>query len=61
MVEPDSDLTRVDPATDFWLMPALRTANGGILADRELAADRILSSPVLSAIFEATGGLSGTR
>ena len=43
MIESDSDVTRVDLATDFRLMPALRTAEGAILADRELAADKTLA------------------
>ena len=43
MVESDTDTTRVDLATDFQLMPALQTAEGAILADRELAANKTLA------------------
>ena len=43
LVESDTDTTRVDLATDFQLMPALQTAEGAILADRELAANKTLA------------------
>ena len=43
LVESDTDTTRVDLATDFQLMPALQTAEGAILTDRELAANKTLA------------------
>ena len=43
LVESDTDATYVDVATDYRLMPALETAEGLILAGRELAADKTLA------------------
>ena len=43
LVESDTDATYVDLATDYRLMPALETAEGLILAGRELAADKTLA------------------
>ena len=43
LIESDSDSTYVDLAADFRLMPALQTADGAILADQELAADKTLA------------------
>ena len=43
LVESDTDATYVDLATDYRLMPALQTAEGLILTDRELAANKTLA------------------
>lgn len=43
LVESDTDFTHIDLATDYRLMPALETAEGLILADRELAANKTLA------------------
>ena len=43
LIESDSDATHVDLATDYRMMPALETAEGFILADQELAANKILA------------------
>ena len=43
LVESDSDATHIDLATDYRLMPALQTADGPILADQELAANKTLA------------------
>ena len=43
MIESDSDATHVDLATDYRMMPALETAEGFILADQELAANKTLA------------------
>ena len=42
LIESDSDATYIDLATDYRLMPALQTAEGPVLADRELAANKTL-------------------
>jgi hypothetical protein len=43
LVESDDEATYVDLATDYQLMPALQTAEGPVLADRELAANKTLA------------------
>ena len=43
LIESDSDATHVDLATDYRMMPALETAEGLILADQELAANKTLA------------------
>ena len=43
LIESDSDTTHVDLATDYRMMPALETAEGLILADQELAANKTLA------------------
>ena len=43
LVESGTDATRVDLATDYRLMPTAQTAEGAVLADRELAADKTLA------------------
>ncbi len=42
-IESDSETTRIDLATDYRLMPAMQTAEGAVLAERELAADKTLA------------------
>ena len=42
-IESDSEMTRIDLATDYRLMPAVQTAEGVVLAERELAADKTLA------------------
>lgn len=43
LIESDSDSTHVDLATDYQMMPALKTADGLILTDQELAANKTLA------------------
>lgn len=43
LVESDTETTRVDLATDYRLMATIDTAEGVVLADRELAADKTLA------------------
>ena len=43
LVQSDTDTTRVDLATDYRLMAPLRTDEGPILADPELAANKTLA------------------
>lgn len=42
-VESENDVTHVDIATDFRLLPARHSEEGAILAERELAADKTLA------------------